>query len=350
VSGNRQHVLPRFLLAGFESRRRRTSVYTWMFRRGETPLETNVINVGVQRDFYSTGATPADDEITRRESSFAKLVATLRDLSDGTRISNDLLPEFVAHLVARSNHLRSSLAFSSEYLVKRLRQHFSDPGTLLHALQRSGHVERELNAAFSRVKASIPKSQRRRVERLVTAFLPRFLDSQKHSLAKQLEFAIAKIQGQLPNLVAGAHNKALSDPPKSGSRIDCYRNLTWTIHRPSFPLILGDSGCYFEVAQPGRFTPVNDEGRELLGAFLPIDHRTVAVGRPPGRELELAEAVRAGAARTSLDFFVGPEPSPDMETLHQQIGSEAALITDAELEAIVAEGLESARSTQPKAS
>lgn len=71
MAGSRHHVIPRFLLRGFASRvtskaNKKENIFVWVHSKGKAPYECNIVNVGVEREFYGQGAQSVDDEITNR--------------------------------------------------------------------------------------------------------------------------------------------------------------------------------------------------------------------------------------------------------------------------------------------
>jgi hypothetical protein len=68
MAGNRQHIFPRFLLKGFASRVAGREVFAWVYRKEAKVFETNIINIGVEKNFYGReGDVSADAEITNLE-------------------------------------------------------------------------------------------------------------------------------------------------------------------------------------------------------------------------------------------------------------------------------------------
>jgi Protein of unknown function (DUF4238) len=65
MAGERQHFLPRFLLKGFASRQSRQQFYTWVFQKGKEAFETNILNVGLAKNFYTHGVEVDAEQISR---------------------------------------------------------------------------------------------------------------------------------------------------------------------------------------------------------------------------------------------------------------------------------------------
>src|SRR6185437_10758123 len=103
MAGSRHHEVPRFLMRGFASRivaktRKDDAVFVWFYRKDAQPLECNTLNVGVERAFYREGEFNVDDEITDLEEKFAPVVNRVRELEDGSKISDQMFLEFIVHL------------------------------------------------------------------------------------------------------------------------------------------------------------------------------------------------------------------------------------------------------------
>jgi Protein of unknown function (DUF4238) len=75
----RHHYLPQFLLSGFASRSTAKDFYAWMFRRGMSPVETNLRNLAQQRDFHGNpNDSPLERIMSGYESRFAPVIEELR--------------------------------------------------------------------------------------------------------------------------------------------------------------------------------------------------------------------------------------------------------------------------------
>lgn len=69
---------------GFKSPEQNRENYTWVYRKDSEPFNTNLINIGVQKFFYTEqDDTETDDRVTEAENSFSDLVQNLRAISFG---------------------------------------------------------------------------------------------------------------------------------------------------------------------------------------------------------------------------------------------------------------------------
>jgi hypothetical protein len=109
MSGKRQHILPQFLVKGFSSRSAHSNHFVWVYRKGQAPFESNIINVGVEKNFYSEDDSTIDEKITDAERGYAELLNELRRIKKSELINKEMLPYFIAHLEIRTRNVRESL-------------------------------------------------------------------------------------------------------------------------------------------------------------------------------------------------------------------------------------------------
>lgn len=137
MSGKRQHFVPRFLQEGFASHANKGEVFTWLYRKNERPINTNIINIGVEGLFYTNGNdTKADDMITTAEQIFSNLVKDLRT-SPPMRVSDPRIPELIAHLEVRTRHFRQNFLLTGDYIVSRFLDFMVDEDFFAGYLERT---------------------------------------------------------------------------------------------------------------------------------------------------------------------------------------------------------------------
>jgi hypothetical protein len=252
MSGKRQHFVPRFLQAGFASHKRGESSLTWVYRRGKEPFNTNIINVGVEGQFYSIdGDGTADDGLTALEGQFSALVGDLKLGSvEASRAAR--LPELIAHLEIRSRHLRQSLLNSSEWLVEKLLDFVSNDESyaayVTRKFQRDPSALRE-SLLEEMVKQGVPEGNRELLIATVLPHLPAFIQRQRVNFsvfANQLRTGMPAV---LRAAVKSGHIRGLRSSPIPQRRVQRYKDFTFIVARvPNDDLILGDSIVVFEVA------------------------------------------------------------------------------------------------------
>lgn len=339
MSGKRQHFVPQFLQAGFASHRSSDAAYTWVFRKGASPFNPNIANVGVEGYFYTTeDDTEADDLITKAEGAFGALAETLRKIQPA-KVSDPKIPQLIAHLEARTRHLRQGFLRAGDHLVQRMLDFVSDEKAFL------GFVERRLKNDPSILRESFAKE-------LTSRGLPQELLEAMVELGKPLlPVMIDRLRPQLPIMAKSlrhAMEKTLKDAAKSGhiralkqgiapvAKVERYRDLAYAVVDVlDENLILGDSVLLFHVDPPKVYKPFLEKGDALKSVYLPLSARRLLIGTSADTWSH-PSGLRESIARCSLEYFIAHEDTPENSVLADHIGESAALITTAELEEIIA--------------
>jgi hypothetical protein len=323
MAGTRHHILPRFLLKGFASRTQEKKVFTWVYRKGVEPRELSTKDVGVEQHFYGRDGEPnADEEITLLENSqYAPLLERLRIKITPTgvvEVYEPLLANFISHLCTRTKNFRESINQSIDYLITATDSYLSDSSNIKEFLMK--HPAQSEN--YINFKSIILSN-------------PNVLDTQKTEL---IQFLFSSIKSELPRLIKESHNDALVKIPTSKVRADVYRQMRWflyTFNKPS--VILGDSGCLFEIAGEKNYKIFNDKGEKLRQVFLPIAANKVLIGTISGTtKLDIKKLNRA-MAKCSQGFFIYSEFSEGMAKLVPLIGTESEILSQVKLEQIISE-------------
>jgi hypothetical protein len=340
LSGKRQHFIPQFLQEGFASHTSGEKTFTWMYRKGVPPSNPNIINVGVEGRFYTEGQdTEADDLITSAEGTFGTLIRDLRaDLS--APLSDPQLPLMIAHLEVRTRHLRENFLQTSEALVSRLLDFLSDDEVFAAFLIRRFQSDPSMfleSFAEEFAKHKLPKELLDPFMQLVAPLFPALIQQQRTQFpqfAAVLRLALPRI---LKNAAKSGHIRTLKRSIAPELRVQRYTLLTYAVVKAiETPLILGDSVVLFDVQGPRRYKAFLDRDDTLNAVLLPLDPGRVLVGARDGFT-GAPSGLREAIARCSLEYFIATENSCANELLRDQIGMDAALLTQAELEDMVNE-------------
>lgn len=336
MSGERQHFIPRFLMEGFASYVRGNNSFTWVYPKAGAPFNTNTINVGVERQFYTDGKdTQADDLITAAEGKFSSLV---HDLRQGivTRLVDPLLPQLIAHLEIRTRNLRKNFLQSAEFLASNIfdnifKKYASDDFLLKEFQSSSSKLRQSLISGLAERRFShvqIEQSMQR---------IPMIIDPIKANLRLLAEVLRPLYLQRLKQTAKSGHITVLKTAIAPEMRVVQYKNLSYTLAEPiDGPLILGDSIVFFHVDGPRAYKAFLDKEDALKAVFLPLDARTLLVAAIPGFSAN-HHNLREAIARCSLEYFIATDRSSANELLKDRIGVDAALLTKAELEEILAE-------------
>jgi hypothetical protein len=338
MAGKRQHILPRFLLKGFSSRVEGEKVFASVHGKSNPAFETTIENISVEKHFYGkTDEVSADDEITDLEPSFAYLIDSLRQEKHGFCISDPLISDFIAHLSIRTKQIRESFRESTEYLVERLLEYLSDfENSKKLILNNPKMAKQEVTKLLMNIP--VPDWQKGMVLELMDIWLPTLVDEHKEEFAAMIQNLFEEIKPILPRAVKEGHIKSLARNPAPSTRADGYRQLNWFIYKADRPVLLGDTGCIFEVTAGRRFKPIDDMADEIVNVFLPITSGLMVVGTrysslPRIDEKPFIKAI----AKCSYDYFVCSHSSREIETLSNSIGEWSGILSKKEIEQILNE-------------
>jgi hypothetical protein len=347
MSGRNQHIIPKLLLKGFASSEKKGNVYTWWFRRGQAFQETNIQKINVEGYFYGKDREDGvDAAITKLEGKFGVLIDTLRELPNHTDISDSEIAEFIAHLSARSRHLRQTFIESTELLLTELESYYGQPSTGRSFVRRHFQKHPEiLSKKIEEVIATYPGSRNER--RLVAKGLRRL--PKATLLAKierdfpdffstQVSEQLAAFKQRLPSITKEHHLKTLAMSLVPEVRVESYKKLHWTIREASIPLVLADVGCLFVVDGYTKWISLAGKDEIIRFAFLPISTTKLVVGSLDDcpNVLDFAH-INSQMLSRSRDFFVTGIKNEYTETLYDLLGTDAQLLTDEEIQRIVEE-------------
>jgi hypothetical protein len=340
MSGKRQHFIPRFLQEGFAVRSSGGAALTWVYKKGNSPFRTNIINVGVEGQFFTLdGDAATDARITDEEQILAPLVHALRQHSG--HVDATLAANLIAHLEARTRHFRQSFVATAEYLVSRLADFMEDGDAFEKYFARRIAMDPTfIRDAFVEEmhKKGLPPAQ-------IEAMLPIAMTIVPHALPKLLPglkiFATAtarQLRTEMPKVLAAAaksgHIRALRDTATPTVKASRYALMTFELMEYG-PLVLGDSPVLFAATNRPSLRTVADKDDNLTAIYLPLTPRLLLLGSLV--PTTLPDDLGARMARCSLEHFISPEDTPENITIAQSIGADAALMTNAEIEAIISE-------------
>ncbi len=337
MAGIRHHILPRFLLKGFASKVEGQEVFAWVYRREGKVFETNLVNVAVEKHFYGKdGELNVDDEITDIEGEFAILLDYLRRRASGHRISETKIADFIGHLSSRTKHLRDSFIESSGELISLLIGYLADETNfrtwILEYYKRHPEVMRKaLDDALRQMQ--LTRSQRLQLkQRMLRMLSPELVVAQMDRDISQYAFMFSTLGPMLleriPTAVREGHIKALAKSLIPEPRVEDYRKLNWFVVKTDRPMVLGDVGCLFEVAGKKKFISSSGKEDDLQNIYLPISKDTLVVGAASDLVPQIdLQGLNENFVKSSREFFVAHESSPEMQELFLVLGTEAEILS-----------------------
>lgn len=333
MAGDRQHILPQFLLKGFASRIEGKEIYTYVYRKGEKPFETNIKNATVGRNFYEIkGELSVDGDITEFEGKYAPFLDEIRSSSQKNEIFDPRVANLITHIVTRTKHIRDSCRESLEFLFLKLSEYFLDFDNVKSAILNNpkfimDFMEEKIDNYIA------PQVEKDTLRQMIPLIYPAFLDTQKVEMREMVLEYIKIMKKVSPNAIKQGHIKGLSQNLIPERRIDAYLMLHWFLIDSKFPLILGDIGCMFEFFTGKIFRSIDFGEDEIRNVFLPISDKKLLLGTSrdtiPHIDINI---INEEIAKCSREFLISSKWSNDILSLVPLIGSESAFISNEELE------------------
>jgi len=327
MSGIRHHVLPKFLLKGFSSRSKGLNQFVWVYNKDSNPYETNIMNVAVQKKFYSIkNNSYTDDLITKEEIHFSNLVKNLRlfkknqDITDYSKKSE--IASLIAHFEIRTRNLREALLAGSNLFLEEILKFFQNNENRNKFI--SMQMEKAINLKLlklsiplyksSNIKAQMKKEFQSKTELQFTYFFNTVLPS---------------LSNEMPNIVKQGHLMAINREVSPQIRQKEYKELKWRlIFNENENLILGDCGVLTEVESVKRFVLLWNKEEKVKNIFFPISNQHLLVGSKMNSILHLdTYHFNEEISKLSREFFISAKNEPSLRTFANNIGLHSHLTT-----------------------
>jgi hypothetical protein len=333
MAGDRQHILPRFLLKGFASRNEKGKIFTWVYPRNQTPIEANIRKVGVEKHFYGKqGEMSVDDDITEFEGKYAPLLDELRANEIKSEISDQRIPHLITHLVTRTKHLRDSIRNSSEYMADKFLAYLSNFDNFKAAiLSKPEFIIDAIEEKFRDFRVS--QAEKDTMRNLIPILFPAIIDKQIAEMLIVVRHLRKNIKKIAAKGIKEGHIKGLSQELIPNQRLNTYGLLHWFIINVETSLILGDLSCLFEFASGKRFRAIDFQDDDIINIFLPISDNKLLIGTSfstiPQININL---INENIAKCSREFFISSKYSKDILFWVPLIDSESEMLSKQELE------------------
>ena len=343
MSGVRQHYIPRFLQRGFAKDPLAEHPVTMAYRKGrDIPFEVRTSNIGLEKYFYSDeNSASIDDAITDRERTYAKLVSGLRQFHP-QEAQAQLIAELLAHLENRTRNLRASFTDATSHVVNQIIDFIEDPQAFGTYMERRVLRDPKLmEDAFReelrrrRLPLSLAGDLLARIQPHISSFVPSIADNLSKRAAMLRDTFIPKLEEAAKKGQLQALGRGLASPTKA----KIYEALCYRTFDLEFPLPLGDCLTLIQVAGARRFKPFFEKDDAFEAIYLPLTSSRVLVGSAPGFEPRLEE-LPVAIARSSLEVFICNSDHAVLRSYHSQIGSNAYIVSKADLDAMLTEVLQ----------
>ena len=342
MSGKRHHFVPQFIQRGFASHISADRALTWVYRKGKTPFGTNIINVGIEKDFYMhKGHSQIDDAITEAEGRFGSLLNTLRN-SAAQRLENrHEIAQLIAHLETRNRHLRENFTDIAGMMMSQWIHFASDPNQLASLLDRQ-IVDRPdaLQKIVSEElqKSGLPSQLAPQLLKRMKDQVPIVFSQELSMLAESFDHLQNKLPNAIKKIARAGQLRSLSQSIYPQKRVELYRELHYQLIDVTGPLPLGDSIVVFHVEDANGFKSFTQADDLLLAVVLPITPTRLLCGSRRDYILD-SGTISTTLIQCSLEYFIANARSPEFEALQLRIGETAALKSTDEIKEIMMEAI-----------
>jgi hypothetical protein len=169
---------------------------------------------------------------------------------------------------------------------------------------------------------------------LTGAAMPALMAQLRNLLPLLSENLRSSLPTALKSAAKSGHIRGLKETLSPESRVQQYGTLNYAVVESAESLVLGDAAILLRVAGEREYKPLLEKKDTLRMVVLPLTPRLALVGASDGNHNIEAET-RCALARCSLEYFIAAEHSDGNVKLQQEIGRDAALLSQEQLEEII---------------
>ena len=290
-----QHFLPRFILKGFYSRRKKKEFYTWVFsNKSKVPYESNIKKIGAEHHFYKEekDKSDLDDNITKNiEPNSSKCIEELRKQSFSRKLIDEveILKKFIHFQIFRTKNARYFVDTFIKAGIDML-----DFNEIVHKIMSSEECKR--------LCLEEGKKNGIKPEEIKKLFF-KCLINQREKFHSFISFP-EKDKKYFDRIKTNIHNSALSSSINKIENSPFLQHLNWYLFiSDKEELILGDS-CCFSKDLNGKFGVWVNSKDDLYQVILPISNTHLIVGSKECTNSVDFEEINFGACSCSKEFFI----------------------------------------------
>ena len=325
MAGKNQHYIPQFLQRGFscqpaqgfapKSKKDNKNAQIWLFKR-ESAKIAHIRKEGAENYFYGSKSSDVDKTITDAESSYGKLVNTLRTHTGDAPVQANNIPELIAHMISRTKHIREIMRNLGDSALDILRSSLPNADDLVNFLIS------DLRKNPDKIGVGLPVEQQQILVKLIQDDPQLIKNLIGDQFGKDIHLALSDTlldsKGNINNLVKDAHIDSLIESIEPQIRVDRLRGLHWfiSVKEPN-SYILSDSLVMFQHTD-GNYSSFWAVNEEIKYVFLPISSQHLLVGtKAIEAPLINPEDINYASACLSSDFFISSQ-NTKREVLYQQ--------------------------------
>lgn len=321
MAGRNQHYVPQFLQRGFVCRNKGKNYYTWLYRKQSGSRETNIRNVGAQRDFYSLDRDQSlDDRITDQETQIGLTLSRIRETGVISEADKPMLIMTLLQFELRTNQLRQSLGSTfREFMFKALEQVFRPNRTA------GMFIDSELASDDSQLPNAIKPLRQHMDESSIRNWListmPAFAELMTSTMTPKF----------LRDCFKKGHLKALTLDTVSPEKQTILLDLNYTVCS-YVDLPLGDSIVLYQVEGDRRYKPFLEAKDTLKSVLLPLSSTQLVVGSNSEFVAFDSSEIREAIVACSWEFFIAARNTATYERLIPTIGTNSMFMSDEDIQ------------------
>ncbi len=347
MAGNRHHFIPRFLMRGFSTLKKKEIYQTWVYRKDKKIFPTNTTKINIETNFYGfENEFELDNKITNIEPVFLKYFDKIKNFTTTCEIDKAFCVDFITHLFIRTKYTRNAIEYSTNEIFSYLEEEFENEDSFQNFLIK--YVEKNMSLIKNEIQQAILiKNSNINIFQINTIIDNTISNLVNYSIAGTTQYKIPNIfaemirdsikknqifylnsMTQMKNttntLSKNLHNNVMNKIiEKNASEYpeNIFSKFNWLLHYdPAANYILGDVGPI--VNNNGSFGSIINNTEKIIQIFLPISSKHLIVGyKDENFCIPNIEELNIQIARASQEYFICQYKTDLNERLINEIGT-----------------------------
>ncbi|MDA3884242.1 MAG: DUF4238 domain-containing protein [Candidatus Delongbacteria bacterium] len=338
MAGKRHHFIPQFLQKGFISHKSGKNSFTWVYRKDRSPFNSNIINIRIEKHFYSIDKEVLlDDLITEYENDINNYVKKLQNNGILNSEETEKTAKLIAHFEVRTNHLRKSFLESNQFLMNEFTKYIDDTDFFtnfyINEIKKNPSILKE-EIDKNLINLNIPSCFHSYINELFRnnyeVFAPIFLKDFIPVLAQIMKTKLPEV---LVQSVKKGHIKLLTNTLSPELKLERYKKLEFKLHYSgNVSIPLGDSIVIYHIKNPNReFKPFLESDEIIKAVLLPISSNYLLIGSIENYKPNF-ELIKNEIIKCSCEYFISNERYSNFNELNKFIGTNSHFITKEQAE------------------
>lgn len=325
MAGRDQHYIPRFLQRGFICNSKEQVYFYYKIKK--EVLKTNISNIGLSRDFYSSPEdTYLDDVITENENKIiSPLIDILRSIESDNIVDSSTAITLISHFITRTKYIRDLYSEACKSTLDILESQIATQETeeeFIKNFIQSDMFKEELKKEF--------KQQKLISDDLLINSLCTQMAKNPHEFPilnqaiEAMKAVYQKLQNDHLEMVKKSHKKALTNfLESSDTKYDQYKNFIWHLKvYPDDSIILSDNiAMTYNTDTKQVYPPFFTNKDNNTQIYMPISHNKLLVGIQNDYPILEVDQINKYMISISSDFFIASIFNEGYEHQIQLIGN-----------------------------